>query len=92
MEEFSELVVIKEYEFMGKLKKKEFTTCLEDLDEFYDFETGLVWRKDINEKVIPVAIAYNGEFGILITESGRFYNDRGLYAECAEQLWDKLLS
>ena len=86
LEEFGDLEIEIEEDFEDEIFITEHTTVIDE--DFIAFGGGI----PLKEKKVCVAIIDNGEMGVWISESGKFYTERGWIADSAEEMWDNIIS
>lgn len=86
LEEFGDLEIEIGEEFRGRIRMREHSTVIDE--DFIDMGGSI----PLKEEYVPVAIVYEGEMSVWISESGKFYLDRGWVGDSAEEMWDHVIS
>ncbi len=91
MEVYGELDIIDPYIASGRVREEHHSTCIKDLIYINNYKNENDYRieKLSGEKVVP-AIRIEDELYLYISESGKFYEYRGLYRESSDELWDSM--
>ena len=89
LEEFGELTIIDRTEEDDGVFENIHETVLEEV--ISDYNSGVFKLKYVEEKTLPIGYIHNGEMYLWISESGKFYIDRGFIAESVEEMWNHII-